>query len=123
MGRADVAKAINPSQLLSEIAVQASVRFIGGDSPSAIECDSLTDAQLAAFVDAHVADSDWRTPGAEKDWRTKLQAEIDFLTTQAVSFPANPNAAQTSAAIKRLARDQVRVLKFIRDNTFDSGNV
>ena len=79
-------------------------------------------ANAQAIIDSYVYDPGWRPTISETDWRAKLQAEIDFLTTQASSFPANPTAAQVSVAIKRLARDLIRILKFIRDDVLDSGN-
>ena len=113
-------KTVNLDQLASELGGAGLCASV--DEVVAAEGAGVTQAQLTQAVGAHVADSEYRRPGPEKDWRTKLQTEIDFLTTQAAGFPANPTAAQTSAAIKRLARDLIRILKFIRDDTLDSGN-
>lgn len=64
----------------------------------------------------------------ETNWRAKLLAEIDFIDAQLASWP--PNATNNTTALervnfvlgatKRIARNQNRILKFIRDNTRDS---
>lgn len=118
-------KAINSSQLKAELG-GADV-FTSEDG--IVEAEGVTEAQLQAAVAAHEADSEWRPPGPERDWRVALQNEIAFIESQLSSWPANATTNTEGlqrvnfllAAVRRLARDQVRILRFIRDNTLDAG--
>lgn len=116
-------KAINPPQLKDELG-----RDIFTSEDGRVQAEGVTEAQLQAAVDAHLADPDYIPPGPEKDWRAKLRAEVAFINDQIATWPAdattNAQALQRVnfllAATKRIARNQARIMQFIDNATMDS---
>lgn len=78
-------------------------------------------AAVIATIGSYVFDPDWNLPQIERDWRAKLLSEIAFLTDQLAILPATLSNSQRDSAIKRLIRNQIRILKFIHNNTMDVG--
>lgn len=90
----------------------------------------LTKQQLDDAITNHVPDPNWRPPGPEKDWRTKLEQELTWLRDQVATAPAAGTTtsgnvvARVDSLIqynKRLARDLIRLIEFIRDRNMDAG--
>ena len=113
-------KNINGAQLIDELkalyTVTSTVPTLTGDQLT-VEGD-FSHAQLADAVAAHTAIDGYMSPGPERDWRAALKNEIDNLSLAL----ADPTFDWTrSAVIKRLARNQLRILRFIRDHVMDSG--
>lgn len=105
------AKQIRADQLKAELGADI---FTSGDT---VEAEGCTQAELEAAVAAHVADPEWRPAGPERDWRVALQNEIDAIDAAL----ANPATNWTSAAvIRRIARNQARILRYIRDQELDA---
>ena len=83
-------------------------------------------ALLAGQTERHAALDAERQ--AETTWETKLQEEIDFIAGQLTSWPADATTNTQAiarvnfllTATQRLARNQERVLKWIRAHEMDS---
>lgn len=118
--RSDPSATCNPLQLAAQISTSIGKPVTCDiDGASVVIYEDITGHETAiqAIIDAYVYEDGWAPPGPEADWRTKLQAEIQFIADAL----ANPSTNWTSAAaVKRLARNQLRILKFMRNRTFDT---
>lgn len=115
-------KDINPEQLKAEMGCDVFT------SEAGIVQAEVEEATLQAAVDAHTADPGWRAPGPERDWRTLIENEVAYIADQLSSWPTNANTNTEAlqrvnfllGATKRLARNQERILKYIRDQVMDA---
>lgn len=111
----ETSKEIRPDQLAVEC---------GSDiftSEGRVQAEGITQQQLSEAVSAHVPDPFFAPAGPAKPWLDKVKAEIDFLTEQLASLPASLTNTQRDAALRRLIRNQIRILKFVHNNTKDAG--
>lgn len=125
-------KPINLAQLASELGTDQlfgpAPEVLPTTDPKDIAADGVTQAALQAAIDAHTFDADWRSDPAERDWRVLLASEITFITNQLATWPADATTSTQAiqrvnfllTATKRLARNQERILEFIRDKVMDS---
>lgn len=107
-----------------------SVTVEAAEEVLAVSCDDESDeAGIGAVVAAHTG-ALTETQQLETDWRIKIESEIAFLDGQVKTWPVDLVAGQTvnqvgqrvnftSAAVKRLARNQQRILRYILDSTMD----
>lgn len=125
MASVSASKPVNLGQLSVELG-RVALHDISHDNDHTISTEAVSQPTLETGVDDHVADALWVDPSppvtTEKSWHAKLAAEIAFLADQVATWPASPTVAFRDAAIKRLVRNQLRVLNYIHDATLDSGN-
>lgn len=124
-------KPIHPDQFIDANPSVTELRIHGeflSNDEKEVEVSGLSQGQLQAAVDAFTFDPSWKPTPEERDWSSLLQAEIDFIASQVASWPpdatTNAQAIQRVnfllTAVKRVARNQQRILAFIRDNSLDT---
>lgn len=103
---------------------------IDGDEVIVYEDISGREAEAQAVIDAYVYDPEWVFTSEERDWRTLLQREIEFIAGQLETWPddatTNAQALQRVnfllSAQERMGRDLLRLLRYIRDDVMDASD-
>lgn len=120
--RPDSDATCNPKELaeqLSEALGESVTCDIDGDKVIVYE-DIKDTTAVQTVIDAYTYDPTWEPPGPDRDWRQTLQAEIEYFDNQLTNWPtSSPGPAFVATLVRRLVRNQLRLLRLIRDNVQD----
>lgn len=134
MGQVTTTAQINAAQLADALGGNVAITFYGAKESSTaektVEVAGKTDQEITTALAGITYDPNYTADLTKVNWRTKLEAEIAWLTNEIATLPADGTTTSGNSVnridliiqhLKRVDRDIVRLMEFVLNHTLDSG--